>query len=226
MSTVLQASLFEFLQDIKDNNNRPWFAENKPQYQAAVGQFKSFMATVVDRLSFHDKIEGNKAKVFRIYRDVRFSKNKTPYKTNFSAGLQRAGKLRRGGYYISLSPNENIVGGGFFQPERADLLRIRQDIAADDEPLQQIIAAEQFQSFFGNLQGEQLKTAPRGFPKDHQAIDLLRHKSFIVTRSFQQAEVLSAHFLDQVVETYLAMHPFFDYMTEVLTTDANGELIV
>jgi len=222
----IEKSTFNFLKNIAKHNNRDWFTENKPHYQTALANFKAFMETVINKMSFHDEIEGNKAKVFRIYRDVRFSKDKTPYKTNFSAGMQRATKLRRGGYYVSIQPNNTFVGGGFFQPEKEDLKRIRQDIAADAQPMRDIIADDNFQTLFGEMDGQQLKTAPRDFPKDHPNIDLLRYKSFIVRRSFTDKEVLAENFAEEVVRTYQGMRPFFDYMTEVLTTDGNGEIIV
>lgn len=223
---TLKKKTFQFLKAVAANNNREWFAENKPVYQEALADFKGFMQEVVNKMSFHDEIEGNKAKVFRIYRDVRFSKNKDPYKTNFSAGMTREGKLRRGGYYLSIQPGDNFIGGGFWQPEKDDLLRIRQDIAQDDREMRKIIADPTFVELFGEMGGDKLKTAPRNFPKDHPAIDLIRHKSFIVGRNFTEKEVLSESFLDETVRTYLGMRPFFDYFTDVLTTNENGELIV
>lgn len=223
---TLKKTSFQFLKNVAANNNRDWFAENKPVYREALGDFKGFTEALVNKMSFHDTIEGNKAKVFRIYRDVRFSKDKSPYKTNFSAGMQREGKLRRGGYYISIKPGENFIGGGFWQPNKEDLARIRQDIASDDSEMRRIIAEPNFIELFGEMGGDKLKTAPRDYPKDHPAIDLLRHKSFIVGRSFTDKEVLSSTFLEEAVRTYLGMRPFFDYFTDVLTTNENGELIV
>ena len=223
---TLQKSTLQFLKNTAANNNREWFAENKSDYSNALTDFKGLTEAVINKMSFHDQIEGGKAKIFRIYRDVRFSKNKDPYKTNFSAGMQREGKLLRGGYYLSVQPGATMVGGGFFQPNKEDLLRIRQDIARDDTEMRRIIADPTFQNLFGNLGGEKLKSSPRDFSKDHPAIDLINHKSFIVTRNFSDAEVLSPAFADEVVRSYVAMRPFFNYMTEVLTTNENGEIIV
>lgn len=223
---TIKKKTFKFLKDIAANNNREWFAKNKPTYQEALEDYKGFMEAVVNKMSFYDDIEGGKAKVFRIYRDVRFSKNKLPYKTNFAAGMQRGTKLLRGGYYMNLQPIQTFVGGGFFQPEKEDLLRIRREIEADDTTLREIIAAPNFQELFGEITGDKLKTAPRNFAKDHPAIDLIRHKSFVVGRNFTNKEVLSEKFLDETVRTYLGMRPFFDYMSDVLTTNENGELIV
>ena len=223
---TIKKKTFKFLKDIAANNNRDWFAENKPVYQEALEDYKGFMEAVVNKMSFHDEIEGGKAKVFRIYRDVRFSKDKLPYKINLAGSMQRATKLLRGGYYISVQPGQNFIGGGFFQPEKNDLLRIRKEIAADDTTLRKIIADPTFQELFGEMGGNKLKTAPRDFSKEHPAIDLIRHKSFIVGRNFTDKEVLSKSFLDETVRTYLGMRPFFDYFSDVLTTDDNGELIV
>lgn len=223
---TLKKQTLQFLKDVAANNNRDWFAENRPTYQTALADFKGFVDALINKMSFHDAIEGNKAKVFRIYRDVRFSKNKEPYKSNFSAGMQREGKMLRGGYYLSLQPGASMVGGGFFQPEKEDLLRIRQDIARDDTELRRIINDPTFKELFGELGGDKLKSSPRDFPKDHPAIDLINHKSFIVTRNFTDKEVLSESFLEEVVRCYIGMRPFFDYMSDVLTTDENGEVIV
>lgn len=226
MQLTVQPTLLEYLRDLSANNNREWFADNKSTYQNALDDFKGFTTELVNQMSFHDEIEGGKAKVYRIYRDVRFSKDKTPYKRNFSAAMQREGKLRRGEYYLHLEPGASMIGGGFWKPEKEDLLRIRKDIASDDQEMRRIIADPTFKELFGTLNGEKLKTAPRDFPKDHPAVDLLRYKSFILIRNFTDAEVLADNFLEEAVRTFKGMRPFLDYMTDVLTTNENGELIV
>lgn len=211
---------FEFLRELEANNNREWFTANKKRYQAAFDEFKRFGEGVRDGMSHHDNIET--LNVFRIYRDVRFSKDKSPYKTHLGAYLSRATRRLRGGYYFHVEPGGSFAGGGFWEPESADLKRIREEIAADDKPLRKIIADPQFVKTFGALEGERLKTAPQGFAKDHPAIDLLQMKQFLVSRKFSDKEVTAASFQEQVVETFRHMRPFFDYMSEVLTTDANG----
>ncbi|MCB9282531.1 MAG: DUF2461 domain-containing protein [Lewinellaceae bacterium] len=217
---TIPATTLDFLRELQANNNREWFNKNKPRYQEAYAQFKTFADGVLDQMSHIDNIEA--LNVFRIYRDVRFSKDKSPYKAHFSASLSRATKWLRGGYYFHVEPGGAFVGGGFWDPNAADLKRIREDIAADDKPLRKILADPVFIKTFGELRGDRLKTAPQGFPKDHPAIDLLQLKQFLISRSFSDKEVLSPSFQDEIVETFRRMRPFFDYMSEVLTTDANG----
>ena len=220
MSNTLQADVFDFLKQIKQNNNRDWFNDNKATYQAAHENFKVFANHLHDLMTMHDEIE--RMRIHRIYRDIRFSKDKTPYKAHFSGGFVRASKWRRGGYYFHIEPGASFVGGGFWGPVSADLKRIRVELAADAGPLRAILADPTFVETFGSLQGEQLKTAPSGYPKDHPNIDLLRYKQFLVSRSFSDEEVLSADFAQQVSSTFERMRPFFDYMSDVLTTDENG----
>ena len=224
-ATHLDKSVFKFLKDLKKNNNRDWFAENKPKYVAANEQFKVLAQELNDGMIKQDNIE--KMKLFRIYRDVRFSKNKEPYKNSFSVGFSRATTALRGGYYFHLEPGgKSMVGGGFWQPEAADLKRIRDEIAAGSAPLRKIINSASFKNHFGELGGEQLKTAPKGFPKDHPDVDLLRYKSFVVSKHFTDEEVEAPGFSDEVLKYFQATRPFFDYMSTVLTTDSNGVSII
>ena len=219
--THLDQSVFNFLKDLEKNNNRDWFAENKPKYVLAHTHFKALAEEINEGMHKQDNIE--KMKLFRIYRDVRFSKNKAPYKNSFSGGFSRATKALRGGYYFHLQPGGNsMVGGGFWGPEASDLKLIRDDIANDSSRLREIINSTSFKTHFGELGGQQLKTAPKGFPKDHPDIDLLRYKSFVVSKHFTDKEVLSPGFAGEVLKYFAATRPFFDYMSEVLTTDSNG----
>lgn len=219
-STVIQKDVFSFLKDLKKNNDRDWFNEHKPRYQNVYENFKAFAKTLEDEMSHHDEIE--RMRIHRIYRDVRFSKDKTPYKPQFSGGFIRATKWKRGGYYFHIEPGNSFVGGGFWNPESADMKRIRLDISANDKPLRNIISDPVFIDTFGTLQGDQLKTAPKGFPKDHPAIDLLRYKQFLISHSFTDKEILSPDFAKNAANVFQRMRPFFDYMSDVLTTDENG----
>ena len=215
--THIESTSFQFLQDLSVNNNRDWFTKNKPRYEAAKDNMKSFGNALLEEMNKTDHIE--RLKVHRIYRDVRFSKDKTPYKRNLSCSMSRATKLLRGGYYLHIEPDESFLGGGFWGPNREDLGRIRKELAFDAQPLRDIINSEAFKNMFGTLQGEQLKTAPRGFAKDHENVDLLRYKQYLVMRKFTNEEVQQPDFLGKVVAGFEAMRPFFDYMSEVLTTD-------
>jgi uncharacterized protein (TIGR02453 family) len=222
----LSKKIFTFLGKLKANNDRDWFQANKSEYQENQQEMIAFADDLLAKLNKHDVIEtvsGKKA-LFRIYRDVRFSKDKSPYKTHFSGSFTRATNLRRGGYYFHIQPGDNsFVGGGFWDPNRDDLKRIREEIATDDSALRTIINDQLFVDTFGSLAGEQLKRAPKGFSPDHEAIDLLRYKQYIVTREFTDKEVLAPNFAERLDQCFQNMRPFFDYMSVVLTTDANGE---
>lgn len=221
----IRQSGFDFLQALKENNNREWFNEHKPAYQQELSQVENFAEVLLGKLSEHDLIEtpSGKSSLFRIYRDTRFSNDKTPYKTHWSGSFKRATQQRRGGYYFHIEQGNSFVAGGFFGPSPDDLRLIRNDIAFDAAPLRKILKSKLFVSNFGTLKGDQVKTAPKGFPADHEAIDLLRYKQFLLIRNFTDKEVLSASFLEEVNSTFKAMRPFFDHMSEVLTSDGNGE---
>lgn len=224
----IKASNFAFLKDLQQHNNRDWFNENKARYEAARENVAEFAEALMKRIGETDVLEteSGKKSMFRIYRDVRFSKNKLPYKTTLSGRFRREGIMRRGGYYYHFSPDENMIGGGFYGIEKDDLKRVRQELAADGDTLRNIMAAPDFVTQFGVMQGEKLKTAPKGYDKEHENIDLLRYKQFYVKRNFTEKEVTSANFIDEAAAAMLALRPFFDYFTDILTTDANGELIV
>lgn len=216
---------FEFLKLLRENNNREWFTEHKPEYDLIAKENKEFFNQIYTELQNHDSLSG--VHVSRIYRDVRFSKDKTPYKTNFGAGYSRTKPLLRGGYYIQLEPNNSFVGGGFWAPNKDDLLNIRKEFETDTREIQEVTSEKTFVKYFQELQGEDaVKNAPKGFDKDHPAIDLIKKKQFVVKRKFSDKEVLSENFMGEVILTFIAMRPFFDYMSEVLTTNHNGELIV
>ncbi|MCB0534043.1 MAG: DUF2461 domain-containing protein [Saprospiraceae bacterium] len=221
---TIQPTTLQFLKDLGENNNREWFQDNKNRYEAALGNMKQFVASVEQALGETDHLEGST--LFRIYRDVRFSKDKSPYKNHFGTGFKRATKRLRGGYYLHIEPGASFVGGGFWQPNAQDLKRIRDEFAADDQPIRKIMADATFKKYFGTLQGDEVKTAPRGFDSSNPAIDLIRKKSFTVHRSFTDKEVTSKNFLQEVKLTFEAMRPYFNYMSEVLTTDLNGVSLV
>ena len=214
----------QFLSTLKKNNNREWFNENKSQYLAAHEQLVRFADELLEKMNVHDQIEtqSGKKSLFRIYRDVRFSKDKTPYQTHFSGGFRRATQQLRGGYYFRIEPGNSLIAGGFWGPSPDDLKHIRQQVAQDDATLREILSNKKIKSYFGELVGEQVKTAPKGFSKDDPAIDLLRFKQFILTHNFSDEEVVSANFLKKVDQGFKNIRPFFDYMSEILTTDLNG----
>lgn len=220
---MLQKSTLEFLTQLKENNNREWFTENKKRFDSEQKATKTFFTQILTDLEKIDSIE--KMQMHRIYRDIRFSKDKTPYKNHFSVSFDRTKPLLRGGMYLHIENDASFVGGGFWEPNNEDLFRIRKEIELDASDLKEIITDKTFVSFFGTLEGEELKTAPKGFDKMHPDIELIRKKQFIIRRKFSNKEVLSSNFQEEVLATFQAMRPFFDYMSEVLSTDLNGESI-
>lgn len=221
---MITSTVFSFLEDLKKNNNRPWFSENKDRYEAARAEMVTFANALLDEMNQYDNLVPmtGKKSLFRIYRDVRFSKDKSPYKTYLAGRMKRATELLRGGMYYHIEPNGSFIGGGFWGPNSKDLKRIRQEFTIDAAPLRKIIADPVFIKYFGELQGDEVKTAPRGFSVEHPNIDLIRKKQFLISREFSDAEVMSDNFLGEVVQTFRNMRPFFDFMSEVLTTDENG----
>jgi uncharacterized protein (TIGR02453 family) len=223
MSTI-DPSVFKFLKNLGNNNDRDWFAKHKDEYTACHEHVIAFAEGLLSEMSKQDEIETatGKKSLYRIYRDTRFSKDKTPYKTHWGGYLRRATKQLRGGYYFHIEPGNTFIGGGFWGPNKDDLLRIRQEFEQDDSEIRKIIGSSGFVKTFGELRGGGVKTAPKGFDKEHPAIDLIRKKQFIIYREFTDKEALHKDFIKNVAKTYGQMRPFFDYMSEVLTTDANG----
>ena len=220
----LPKDLFSFFSDLKQNNNRDWFIEHKPNFKTLETQVKNFGEQLKDQLNQHDHID--RFKLFRIYRDVRFSKDKTPYKTHFGLTWHRTKPLYRGGYYLHLSPKNNFLACGFWDPNPADLKRIRQEIDIDGEEYRAILNDKSFRSVWGELEGEAVKTAPKGYAKDHPHIDLLRFKQHIFTINYSDKEICQPDFLDRANKALQAVRPFVDYMSEMLTTNADGESLV
>jgi len=220
-----EKSSLSYLKKLKKNNNRDWFSENKPTFIEAQNNAKKLYAEIRNNLEEHDDIE--KFKLFRIYRDVRFSKDKTPYKPHFAGSFSRLGKQLRGGYYLRIRPGESFLAGGFWEPNKEDLLRIRKEIEVDATEFREILEDKNFQHYFGNtFKGDELKTAPRGFDKEHPDVDLLRKKGFIAVRNFTDEEVLSSNFISEVDNSYKALRPFFNLFSDILSTNLNGEHII
>ena len=220
-----EKSSLSYLKNLKLNNNRDWFAEHKPTFIEAQNNAKGLYAGIRNNLEKYDEIE--KFKLFRIYRDVRFSKDKTPYKAHFAGSFSRLGKQLRGGYYLRIRPGESFLAGGFWEPNKEDLLRIRKEIEVDASEIREILEDKNYQHYFGNtFDGEELKTAPRGFDKEHPDVDLLRKKGFIAVRNFTDEEVLSYNFISEVDNSYKALRPFFNLFSDILSTNLNGESLI
>ncbi|NRA12494.1 MAG: DUF2461 domain-containing protein [Crocinitomicaceae bacterium] len=215
----------QFLIKLSKNNDRDWFQENKAEYVKQHEGMISFADDLLEKMNAHDNIETltGKKSLHRIYRDVRFSKDKSPYKTHWGGSFKRATKQLRGGYYFHIQPGGNsFIGGGFWGPNKEDLLRVREEITTDASEMRKIITSKDFVGTFGVLKGEQLKSAPKGFDKEHKDIDLLRYKQFIFGKNFTDEEILADDFAQVANDTFKKMRPFFDLMSEILTTDSNG----
>ncbi|MFB9057706.1 DUF2461 domain-containing protein [Mariniflexile ostreae] len=221
MATPIPKEALEFLDKVKKNNDRDWFNDRKTEFKAIEAQVKEVYHTVFENLKTHDDVD--KVKMFRIYRDVRFSKNKAPYKTHFGGAIHRRKPKLRGSYYLHIQPNnESFIATGFWEPNKEDLLRIRKEFERDDTEIRDILSAKLFKNTWGELQGESLKTAPRGFNKDHQSIDLIRKKQFVFTKKFTDEAVLQPDFIEHINAAFKIMRPYLNYMSDVLTTDLNG----
>ncbi|ALM07116.1 hypothetical protein SB49_04365 [Sediminicola sp. YIK13] len=223
-STLITKDIFDFLKALEKNNNREWFTEHKSQFKALESKVKDFCKSVLQALEEHDEIE--KLKMFRIYRDVRFSKDKTPYKGHFACSYSRLGASLRGGYYIRLKPGESFIAVGFWEPNKDDLLRIRKELETDSSDFREILNEPTFKKVWGDLQGEELKTAPKGFDKEDPNIDLIRKKQFIFVKHFSDQEVFAPDFRNTINESFKAIRPYFDLISEILTTNLNGETLL
>ncbi|HVS97977.1 MAG TPA: DUF2461 domain-containing protein [Puia sp.] len=203
-----QASTLKFLRDLKKNNNKPWFEKNRSAYQDAKEDVERFAEKVIEGLARIDPaIAALQPKdcTFRIYRDVRFSRDKSPYKTNMGAYLNKGGKRSpTAGYYVHFEPGRCFAAGGLWMPMPADLARVRQEIDYNFSEWQDILRSRAFKKYFpeGMSQEDILSRPPKGYSDENPAIQYLKLKSFIVTRKFADAEVLSPSFLKQLLRTY------------------------
>jgi uncharacterized protein (TIGR02453 family) len=220
----LDLNLFTFLSDLSNNNNRVWFKERKPDFDLLNKQVKTYFQSVFD----HHKLKFNwdNVKVFRIYRDVRFSKNKDPYKTHFGIAFHREKPKYRGGFYIHLDPKNSFIAAGFWNPNKEDLYRIRKEIVVDHEYFRSRINNPNLQKYWGIMKGEKLKTTPKGFEKGLPANDLLQFKQYIFSKKLDNEIIFSEDFGNYIIEHFKALLPTLDYFGDVLTTDLNGESLL
>ncbi|EQA43499.1 PF09365 family protein [Leptospira broomii serovar Hurstbridge str. 5399] len=216
----MHKQVLDFLKNLSKNNNRDWFKKNEIIYRSSLNEFYEFVEDLILGIqTFDPSIRNRSAKecVFRIYKDVRFSKDKSPYKTNFGAWIGTAGKKEASaGYYIHVAPGESMVAGGLYLPPSPALLSVRNAIASDSKELRSIIGAKSFKNQFKELEGERLNSAPKGFSKDHPDIDLLRLKSFIAIRKFSDKEVLDDHFVKLCLKSFEQMLPLNRFLNKAI----------
>lgn len=213
--------ILKFLKTLSKNNDRVWFEKNKGDYLQAKEEFELFVEKVLKELiKFNPSLAGlNPKKLpFRIYRDVRFSKDKSPYKINMGAGFSPNGKLvQEPGYYLHIQPGGSFVAGGIYMPDPANLSKIRQEIDYNGEKLEKIMKDKKFKKWFKSFSDfDKLKTVPKGYAKDHPRLDWLKHKTFIVSHAFTDAEVKNKNFLKKITEASTTMKPLIEYLKEAI----------
>lgn len=211
----------DFLSDLAKNNKKEWMDDNKKRYLEAKDQVIRLLSEIIPKAaSFSPGLAGidPKKTLFRINRDIRFSKNKDPYKTNFGASIVQGGrKSGNPGFYLHIMPGNSFVGGGVYQPESETLQKVRQEIDYNGKEIRSIIDEPKFKKTFGEPFGEdRLKTAPKGYPKDHENIELLQLKHYVFMRKVLDKEVTSKDFADQVVETFRTLQPFNSFISRAM----------
>ena len=207
--------MHKFLSGLAKNNSKEWMDANKSDYQLARTNFIELVGDAITKTAAYDEdiaSEDPKKCVFRLNRDIRFSSNKEPYKTNFGGAIAKEGrKSGNPGYYIHIMPGNNFAGGGLYQPFPEHLKKIRQEIDYNGDNLSKIISSKSFKSVFDEPYDDRVKTAPKGYPKDHPQIELLRYKSHIFMRSFTDKEAQSSEFPDMIQETFKTIKPYLDF---------------
>ncbi len=212
----MQSSTLQFLRNLEKNNNRDWFNENKTLYQEAQQDVISFVEKLIEEMADFDeemgKLEAKKS-VFRIYRDTRFSKDKTPYKTNFGAGLGMGKGNKVSGYYLHIEPGKSFLAGGVYKPEPSVLKTIRQEISAFGDEFKAILEQDEFRNYFRGLSVEdKLKKVPQGFEKDDKMAEYLKLKHFIVTHPVSDEQLLSENAVKEFTKIFKAMKPLNDFL--------------
>lgn len=218
MSANFLSPALDFLSELEQHNQRDWFEQNRPAYEAARGRFETFVDEVIDRLRAFEDLGPLTARdcTMRIFRDVRFSKDKSPYRTNMAASMARGGRhSARIPYYLHLQPHDqSMVASGLYMPTPEQLIRFRERIDENPAPFKAILTDERFRQFFGEIGGERLKKAPAGYPRDHPELDLLRLKQVLVSHALPDSEMTAPDAAEQVVEVFSAMKPLVDYLNE------------
>lgn len=212
--------VFEFLKGLSQNNNKAWFEAHREQYQKARGEFETLVDSLIPMARTIDADIGAltvKECVFRIFRDARFAKDKSPYKSNFGAYIVKGGrKSPFAGFYIHLEPGKSFVGGGVYMPEAKELLGIRRAIFERVDAFKKIIGDSEFKKHFPELFGEKLKNPPRDFPKDFADIELLKHKHFAVAHSVEDAFWGDEHLLASLHRLFMVQYPFNRFLNKAI----------
>jgi len=209
-----------FLRQLRVNNSRQWFEDNRARYDHARGCFQDVVTDLIHQFDPIDDLSGVTAKecMFRINRDVRFSNDKSPYKSTMSAVLGQGGRKSTGRtYYFHIEPDGgSFLAGGLYAPSTDELSKMRQSLAENAKRFKQVVHAPDFIQYFGAISGDTLKTAPQGYSKDHPDIDLLRLKQYIASHALSDDQVLSADLIPHVLAVFKAMKPLLVYIENVV----------
>jgi uncharacterized protein (TIGR02453 family) len=218
---MLEPQTLKFISQLKKNNSKEWFDAHRPAYEAARTDFSNFMQLVIEDLQRTDTtITGLTSKdcMFRINRDVRFSKNKSPYKTNFGAIIKRGGrKSIYAGYYFHCEPGQSFVGGGLWMPGNEELKKVRQEIDYNWDSFKKIISSKDFKKTYGDLffgNDIQLSRPPKGYAPDHSGIEYLKLKCFIAEKAITDEELIKSSLHKKTVEAFITLKPLVDFINE------------
>ena len=221
---MLPATILPFLEDLKQNNYREWFQANQKRYAEYKKNYKAVTEALIREVSTGDESLKHlefKNCSFRINRDIRFSKDKSPYKTNMGIWLSAGNKeFNMGGYYLHIEKGASFIAGGLHMPDPVSLKKMRREIAGFYEDLEEILENKEFKKLYGTLDREQsLKTAPKDYDKDHPAIEFLKLKSFTVTHKLSDKDLASKNFIEETAKKMLVMQPFIEYINRAMTTE-------
>ena len=212
--------VLDFLTDLSVNNNREWYNANKKRYEESREKVLFLTEVLINEIRKFDPeipVLDPKDCVFRIFRDVRFSNDKRPYKTNFGAFIAKGGrKSMNAGYYFHIDPTGSFAGGGVYMPANEPLKAIREYIAENGEEFLDIIQDKNFRKIYPELMDDKLKTAPKGFPKDHEFIDLLRYKSFVFSNQFNKSQVSTNNYIELLVQSFKTLQPVNKFLNDAL----------
>ncbi|CCH53259.1 hypothetical protein BN8_02339 [Fibrisoma limi BUZ 3] len=221
----LTAQTLDFLRELVQNNHRDWFQANRKRYEMAKAEFEGWVGRVLTGVGLFEPLPNTDVKdcIFRINRDIRFSKDKSPYKPNFAAAIGPGGRHSgRIDYYIHLQPgNESFLGAGMWQPTAQHLSKFRQEIDYNANELKNIIEADAFRVYFPEVWGETMKTAPKGYSADHPEIDLLRRKQLFFMHRYTDKEVLKPTFAEEVVRGCQLVKPYCDFLNYLFFDEVN-----
>lgn len=218
---MISKETFQFLKELKTNNFKEWFDENRSVYHAIRNEFEQFVHMIIAEIGQFDKEAAQttaKASIFRINRDIRFSLDKNPYKTNLGAFIAKGGRKGiNAGYYIHVEPGECFLAGGIYMPSGPMLKAIRDEIYDNIDEFKTIVNAPDFLKHFGNkLWGDMVKTAPKGFPKDFPDIEYLKYKHYTIAKNEPDRIYMQLSFIDEVRVVFKAMQPFNSFLNRAV----------